>query len=137
MSVDFFFSFLRMSHLLTLNTEIQKLLPGMSLKLTQRKRALICNEFVKKNLTFLNSCLMMLQMRHRKVHMHSPMHSLFPGYSVKQVDYSYLDFLQYAGSICCSTRQRNRTSGRILELHNTWLFCQNISRCYTVVKSKF
>lgn len=43
-----------MSHLLALNTEIQQLLPGMSLKSTQHNRALICDEFVKKKkLTFM------------------------------------------------------------------------------------
>lgn len=43
-----YFSFiLSMFHLLVLNTEIQQLPFGFSLKSTQHNRALICDEFVK------------------------------------------------------------------------------------------
>lgn len=52
MKVEFFSFILRMSLLLALNTEIQQLLRGMSLKSTQHNGALICDEFVKKKVNF-------------------------------------------------------------------------------------
>lgn len=52
MRVEFFSFILRMSLLFALNTEIQQLLRGMSLKSTQHNGALIRDEFVKEKVNF-------------------------------------------------------------------------------------